>query len=252
MLTSCSPLSCVTCYSSLPCTAVSPVHTICRPTSSVNVCMRFGTFKGKTQTCKLPLFLCICPEECLSFVTFQTTCFLVQIVRCQRICKHNSATSLLCQWAKGCTVGNDRVMEWEVFFYQAELPTCTSVDDQGERDLIARIRLITLSDDLIPFCHFGKSPPTPGGNMQLLGSLSFGAFYASTPVRAVATCLCFQVVCLILVNTGSQEPFDGISLNWAQISTGTQQWTDSILVVKHQGRCDLESVQLPSLQLERE
>lgn len=124
MLTSCSPLSCVTCYSSLPCTAVGPVHRICRPTSSVNVCMRLGTFKGKTQTCKLPQFLCICPEECLSFVTFQTTCFLVQIVHCRMICKHNSATRVLCQCAKGGTVGNDRVMEWDVFSYQAELYSC--------------------------------------------------------------------------------------------------------------------------------
>ena len=44
------------------------------------------------------------------FVRFQTICFLVQIVRCQRICKHNSAASLLCQWAKGCTAGNDRTL----------------------------------------------------------------------------------------------------------------------------------------------
>lgn len=85
--------------------------------------MRFGAFKAKTQTCKLPPFLCICPEERLSFVTFQTACFLVQIVRCQRKRKHKRAASLPCQWAKQRAVGSDRVMEGDVFFYQADFPT---------------------------------------------------------------------------------------------------------------------------------
>lgn len=87
---------------SLPRTAAGPVNRTGRPMSSLTVCMWLGTFMGTRQTCKLQLFFftsCFCLEEIRPSVRFQTTSFQVQIVRRQRICKHHSAASLLCQWA---------------------------------------------------------------------------------------------------------------------------------------------------------
>ena len=116
MLTSCFLPSCVACYPSLPCTAVGPVNGSGRPTSSLDVCLWLGTFKATRQTCRLPFLSLYLPRGDLLLCQISNYLFQGQIVRCRRICKHNSAASLSCQEARGCTAGNDRKIEWDKFF----------------------------------------------------------------------------------------------------------------------------------------
>lgn len=124
MLTSCSLLALCGIppypYPSLPCTAVGPVNGIGRPVCSMNVCMWLGTFIRTRQTCKLQFFFTFYLPRGDSLLC-QTSNYLLSSpdssLSEDMQTKHNSAASLLCQWAKGGPAGNDRTMELRCFLF---------------------------------------------------------------------------------------------------------------------------------------